>query len=59
MTGTPSRVCVILVGNNVQCVQTSLTHSKPEITQTLLIQGFTSRTILVKPQFRDSKSAGE
>ena len=52
-----SRWRVISVGKNVQSVQTRLTHSKLEITQTLLIQGITSRTILVKPQFRDSKSA--
>lgn len=54
-----SRWRVISVGKNVQSVQTRLTHSKLEITQTLLIQGITSRTILVKPQFRDSKSADE
>lgn len=47
------------VGKNVQSVQTHLTHSKLEITQTLLIQGVTSRTIPRKPQFLDSKSAGE
>lgn len=48
-----------VVGKNVQSVQTRLTHSKLEITQPLLIQGVTSRTILVKPQFLDSKSADE
>jgi hypothetical protein len=50
---------VISVGKNVQSVKTRLTHSKLEITQSLLIQGITTRTILVKPQFLDSKSAVE
>lgn len=54
-----SRWRVISVGKNVQSVQPRLTHSKLEITQTLLIQGVTSRTIPRKPQFLDSKSADE
>ncbi|MEB6607748.1 hypothetical protein MXM08_14430 [Aeromonas sanarellii] len=47
----------ILVGKNVQSVQTSLTHSKPEITQSLLIQDFMNHTISLKLQNQDSKSA--
>lgn len=50
---------VISVGKNVQSVQTHLNWSQPEITQPHLIQWLTGRTILRKPQFLDSKSAGE
>ena len=45
------------MGKNVQTVQTSLNYNKREITQSHLIQWFTSRTISLKPQNQDSKSA--
>ena len=52
-----SRWRVISVGKNVQSVQTHLNLNQPELTQSHLIQWVTSRTILRKPQFLDSKSA--
>lgn len=54
-----SRWRVISVGKNVQSVQTHLNLSQPEITQPHLIQWLTIRIIPRKPQFLDSKSAGE
>jgi len=48
--------CVISVGKNVQ---THLNLSQSKITKIHLIQWLSSRTLPNKPQFLDSKSAGE
>lgn len=47
------------VGKNVQFVQTHLNFNILEITQSYLIQWFTSRTISLKLQNQDSKFAVE
>lgn len=47
---------MVMVGKNVQSVQTHLNLSQPEITKPHLIQWLEIRTIPRKPQFLDSKS---